>query len=551
MNPWLRNRASNKAFSVLTPGFSYQLILRKLGSRPYPASLNALGIGVLAFAGSAALGLSLGIPEPSAHDEFSYLLAADTFAHGRLTNPTHPMWMHFETFHVIHQPTYMSKYMPAQGLFLALGRVVGGHPIVGVWFAMAFMCAAICWMLQAWLPRRWALFGSLLTIIHPYVGIGSYWAQSYWGGAVPAAGGALLLGGVRSIVRMPRISYALATGIGLAILANSRPYEGLVISVPLGIGLLIKLFGQSKHSIGVIIKRVLLPLTLLGAITVACMGYYNYRVAGNVLRIPYLVHEETYGMFAYFVWQKLPLPPTYRHTVIRDYHAQYELPRYLEKQSIAGFFEVNFSILFTYLLVSGNVFLVALVGAGGSFPAFCWRDSSGRFAFLTYIFFACGLMLETVMSLHYWAPITGLNYFFITQSMRLWRARDRRAAQLAIYILPLLALALLAINAYRSAHAHDHFAWHLQRARLLTELSNSDGRHLILVQYGPNHSYDREWVYNDADIDASKVVWARDMDPKENCKLVKYFNDRTIWSLKIDNDEAPIKLNPFPKQSCD
>lgn len=105
-------------------------------------------------------------------------------ASGRLTNPPHPLPQFFESMHVLSRPTYASKYQPGQALFLALGQVLFGHPFYGVVISVGLLVAAICWMLQAWVPPGWALAGGLYSLLTFFCG--HYWMESYWGGAVAA-----------------------------------------------------------------------------------------------------------------------------------------------------------------------------------------------------------------------------------------------------------------------------------------------------------------------------------------------------------------------------
>jgi hypothetical protein len=525
----------------------------RLAARP---RLAVVAVGLLAFLLSAMLSLAKP-PVPHIHDEFSYLLAGDTFGHGRVTNPPHPMWQHFETFQVIFQPTYASKYPPAQGVALAVGQVLTGSPLVGVWLSVGLACAAITWMLQGWLSRRWALWGGLLAALQltlygtavPNQSPVGYWSQSYWGGAVAAAGGALLFGAARRLVRRPRAADALLLALGLVILANSRPFEGLVASLPVAVLLLAWLIGKRRPPLRVSLGRVVAPVLAVLVAAGAAMAYYNARVTGDPLLLPFELHERTYGVLPLFLWQPLRPEQPQRHEVIRDFYAHNMRDYYTRQQTIAGFLHEmgrKGRILWTYFL--GPALTVPLL-------ALPWalRQRWTAFALLVVGVLLAAMLATPPIFPHYVAPVTGLVFLLVVQSarhLRLWLWRPRRRQARAVALLRGACVAMLpfaVLVAMFLAQREPPPGWGFTRARLLAELRQKGGRHLVIVSYGPTHNPNLEWVYNEADIDASAVVWARDMGPEDNRELIEYYRDRQperqVWRLA--GDERPVHLEPY------
>jgi hypothetical protein len=483
-----------------------------------------------------------GIPLPNYHDEYSYLLAGDTFAHGRLTNPPHPMWIHFETFHVIWHPTYMSMYPPGQGLVLALGQVLG-NPWIGQLLAASLMCAAICWMLQGWIPLRWALLGGVLTV--PRLGLLSYWTNGYWCACLPAIGGALVLGALPRIKRHQRWRDAAIIAIGLFVLANTRPYEGLLLSLGVAIALLAWMFGRDHRPLRISLVKVVLPLILTLAPLAALTGYYYYRVTGSPFRMTYDVNRATYAMGRYFIWQS-PWPrKTYHHAKMQ---AQYEreLRESRENQTLRGFLHRARGKLYyfwqVYLIPPLPFVLIALPCAV--------RDRRMRVPWLIAGIFVLGLAVEVWFLPHYSAPATALLFLILMQCMRhlsLFRWRRQPVglafvrAVTVIYIATVVLRVGLAVT-----HIHPEKEWQhgdMQRASIAQQLSALPGQHVVLVSYSPDFDLDREWVSNLSDIDDEKIVWARDMGAEENRELINYYPGRKFWMVR--GGLAPPHLEPY------
>jgi hypothetical protein len=515
-------RAGDQVFAAM------ENLLASLAARPGRAVLSA-AIAVLLRVAMLPL---MSIPFPQIHDEFSYLLAADTFAHGRLTNPPHPMWIYFDTFHVNQNPTYMSKYPPAQGAALALGQLLG-NPWIGVLLSVAAMTAAIVWALQAWLPPSWALLGGVVGLWR--VGLFGYWINGYMGGAVAALGGALVVGAFARILRSWRPADAVILGLGETILANSRPFEGLIFSIPVFAALL---FAASRHE-GVtgkeIRSRFVAPFASVMILCLAFMAYYNWRGTGSPFLFPYTLNDRAYlRATPALLWQKSMPPQRFENPQFESFYNGWAIKSWgmgrASSISKARQIFVKDVRLFVRYFVGMELYL--------PFLAVLLLLRNRRVAFfvgqIAFCFF--GFLLVSWFQFHYAAPLVVTVLALIVAGLRYVRSWQFRNFPLGMGLSRAFVFSAIALAPFQP--------WEYQkvqktsRAQVAEELAAKSGKQLVIVHYSPQHDPLGDWVYNSADIDDAKIVWAREIPGVALSPLLNYFRGYHVWIVDAD-DAAP------------
>jgi hypothetical protein len=475
------------------------------------------------------------VPLPNGSDEFGYLLQGQTFAQFRLTNPAPALWKFFETQHTLVQPTYTAKFPPAQGMMLAVGYWLG-HPLFGVWLSFALFCVATAWMLRGVLPARWALLGVVFAI--GQFGLTCYWAQSYWGGAVAAAGGALVFGGTLRVLRRSRSHDAILLGVGGVILMLSRPFEGLLVSLAPAFLVLRHWLIRRGWADRTTLMRLILPCAMVIGLGVLFQIYYNYRVTGSPWTLPYLAYEQRYSGAPLFIWQKAGPPPVFHDKAMKMFYETAVVPN-------SHFNESVWKTYWTRMHDTLRFHLGLLLGALAVLGAFLRPTPSSRLATAGFLAVSACFVLSYWFGLHYIAPASALLLFAAVHGARslfLSRPPHRRSSW---WLAGLLAcyLGLLGSEAAKKYIPPGFYA--TQRQDIIRRLGVVGGLHVVLVDQRTPPLWHFNWVYNDARIDDSPVVWAHDRGTENNQQLLAYYHDRQAWQL-VEEGEF-VQLFPYSR----
>jgi len=506
-------------------------------------------------------------PVPFISDEYAYLLQSDTFASGRLTNPAPALWQNFASVYVLASPTYTAEYQAGQGLILALGQVLTGVPWVGVMLSVGVMCALIYWALLAWLPPVWAFTGTLI-VVDVQIGVLSYWMNSYWGGCVPAMGGALVVGSLPRLRDGNRVLFSFVTAAGLIILMNSRPLEGVFLTIVAAGALVHWTFLGKELSLRALLGQVLPSLALSFALAVAFAGYYNHRVTGNAAEFPYLLYRSEYGLPQGFFWQKpvhitTPLPA--------DIRSEYEeqLQQHERRTSLKSLLKATGGKLRRFWEFYVGVPLTLTL----AFLPFIWREgrrlrdisarmtrrNKGLAVWTLVIVIGVDNMLFFAYFPHYSAAVMVLIVLVIIQCLRRMRCWGPAGLFLSRSLPLVCVLGLLIPMGGRMVEGflppglaavkmlwQSEFVHEVSRERFVPQLEREPGKQLVLVRYQP---YDgerkHEWIFNRANLQTARIVWARDSDdPQTVRRLEEQFAGRKVWLA--EPDAKPPRVTPYP-----
>ena len=167
-----------------------------------------------------------------------------------------------------------------------------------------------------------------------------------------------MLGAVARIAFQRQYAHAATWAVGLAILLNSRPYDGAVLAAIVG--------AQSSlwkcRTAPLSSARAACPRRPSSFPWLAFMLYFNARVTGNPFELPYQLHERQYVVANNFAWSGDNPEPVYHHAVMRTFWSKINVDQAKDMRAhLLSAYLVKLASMYGFFFCFYPLFIPALI----------------------------------------------------------------------------------------------------------------------------------------------------------------------------------------------
>ena len=477
------------------------------------------------------------LPAPVIHDEFVYQLQARTLVEtGRIWMPAHPLGDFFETFHIVRKPVYAGMFPPGVALVLApliatglpawLGPLAATAAAGGLTYRLgqrlagpAAGMAAAALLVGSGPVRAWAAF----TVGQPFAML---WAV-------------VVLRLLFAWWRKPTASRALLAGLAFGMLAITRPFDAVLLGLPVAPIVLWRL-----PNLGVRRAAATLAAASLGVgLFAAGQAHVNLRTTGDPLTT---LHQLNYAQeypelrlgfgdepADLSVGSQLPRKRRYREEFV-TFNVVGRTPGFVVEDWFTLSWYPRARRVAEYVLAAPA--LIALLPAG----LLAWRDPRAVAATAAVVTFAVGYSLYPIGLPAYFLPAAPAACLLaVLGGRRLAGAFGAGRWWPGVWAALMLLGVAAAARPVWIAGGEARPEWARVRGAVATV--EAEGRPAVILFHQPDSDWFVEPVYNleAAWPDDQLVVRANDLGDG-NGALFRYYArrqpGRVAWRYDVDRD---------------
>ena len=450
---------------------------------------------------------------PHSEDEVAYLFQAKIFAQNRITVPTPPNDYAFWTPFVIdYEGARFGKYPPGWPLLLSIGVRLGAPWLTNAGLAVLSL-AIIAYLGKKIYSAVVGLWAAGLGLIAPGFlflssSLFSHTATLFWI-VVALLALAYLVHSERNLTL-----YAIGLGIALGMIFITRPFDAIVLGLPIGVFLLVLLIRQERP------WTIVPGLILSGLSTSALLPLFWWELGGSPTFNPYLE-----------VWpyDRVGFGPDIGPKGYTPHTAFFvSLPLRFVAMSTGLFgWPLWTNLIFLplpFLFKRANRWDVLLLGTIGSvifIYLFYWEWGRTLGGFPRYYYAALPALLL----------LTARGILLVTEYLTRWRPSYRH--------IPLILIICFTLYSFiwrwppLLADQKGKYGITPEPLEIIEQAQLPEPALVIVKNIDDWTQFATLFVANSPTLD-TPIVYAIDWGPELNARVVKQFADRTCWEMVED-----------------